>query len=114
MTLLFGVIPNFWVYLGVMLLCGMSVPLFNTPTQTIMQSKIDPAVMGRVFSVAMMINGLAMPLGMALFGPLSDAVKIECLLIVTGVLMFASGFVLIASKTLKAAGAPEREIKQCR
>ncbi|MDR1540923.1 MAG: MFS transporter [Clostridiales bacterium] len=103
-TFLFGVVPNFWVYLGVMLLCGMSVPLFNTPTQTIMQSKIDPSVMGRVFSVVMMINGLAMPLGMLLFGPLGDAVRIESLLIVTGVLLFASGFVLVASKTLKAAG----------
>jgi DHA3 family macrolide efflux protein-like MFS transporter len=103
-TFLFGVVPNFWVYLGVMLLCGISVPLFNTPTQSIMQSKLDPAVMGRVFSVAMMINGLAMPIGMLLFGPLGDVVKIEFLLIVTGVLLFASAFVLVASKTLKAAG----------
>jgi DHA3 family macrolide efflux protein-like MFS transporter len=103
-TFLFGVVPNFWVYLGIMLLCGMSVPLFNTPTQTMMQSKIDPAVMGRVFSVLMIINGLAMPLGMALFGPLGDVVRIEALLIATGTLLFASGFVLCASKTLKAAG----------
>ncbi|MDR1928151.1 MAG: MFS transporter [Oscillospiraceae bacterium] len=106
-TFLFGVVPNFWVYLGVMLLCGMSVPFFNTPTQTIMQSKLDPAVMGRVFSVLMMINGLAMPMGMALFGPLGDVVRIESLLIVTGALLFASGFALVASKTLKAAGAPD-------
>jgi DHA3 family macrolide efflux protein-like MFS transporter len=103
-TFLFGVVPNFWVYLGVMILCGMSLPFFNTPTQTIIQSKLDPAVMGRVFSVSMMINGLAMPAGMALFGPLSDIVRIETLLIVTGALMFASGFVLAASKTIKAAG----------
>ncbi|GHU08354.1 MFS transporter [Spirochaetia bacterium] len=106
-TLLFGVVPNFWVYLAIMLLCGMSVPLFNTPTQTIMQSKLDPAIMGRVFSVMMMINGLAMPVGMVLFGPLGDIVRIESLLIITGILLFASGFVLCASKTLKAAGAPE-------
>ncbi|MDR1001058.1 MAG: MFS transporter [Clostridiales bacterium] len=105
-TFLFGVISNFWAYLGVMLLCGMTVPFFNTPSTTIMQTKIPPQIMGRVFSILMMINGLAMPLGMALFGPLGDAVKIEYLLIVTGALLFASGFVLRASKTLKAAGAP--------
>jgi DHA3 family macrolide efflux protein-like MFS transporter len=108
-TVLFGIIPNFWVYLSIMLLCGMTVPFFNTPATTIMQTKIPPEIMGRVFSILMMINGLAMPLGMALFGPLGDIMKIEYLLIVTGALLFASGFVLCASKTLKAAGksAPE-------
>jgi DHA3 family macrolide efflux protein-like MFS transporter len=105
-TFLFGVVSNFGVYLAVMLLCGLTVPFFNTPSMTIMQTKIDPQIMGRVFSVLMMINGLAMPVGMALFGPLGDIAQIEILLIVTGVLMFTSGFVLLASKTLKAAGNP--------
>jgi DHA3 family macrolide efflux protein-like MFS transporter len=109
-TFLFGVIPNFWVYLSVMLLCGLTVPLFNTPAMTILQTRIPPQVMGRVFSILMMNNGLAMPLGMALFGPLSDAVKIEYLLMVTGALLFASGFVLCASKTLNAAGAPKEAL----
>jgi DHA3 family macrolide efflux protein-like MFS transporter len=103
-TFLFGIVPNFWIYLGIMLLCGLTVPFFNTPTMTIMQTKINPQIMGRVFSVFMMINGLAMPLGMALFGPLGDFVRIEFLLIVTGTLLFASGFALLASKTLKEAG----------
>ena len=103
-TFLFGIVPNFWIYLGIMLLCGLTVPFFNTPTMTIMQTKINPQIMGRVFSVLMMINGLAMPLGMALFGPLGDVVRIEILLIVTGALIFASGFALLASKPLKEAG----------
>jgi DHA3 family macrolide efflux protein-like MFS transporter len=71
-----------------------------------MQTKIDPQLMGRVFSILMTINSLAIPLGMALFGPLGDIAKIEYLLIVTGVLLFASGFALCASKTLKSAGEP--------
>ncbi|MDR0569822.1 MAG: MFS transporter [Clostridiales Family XIII bacterium] len=108
-TFLFGVVPNFWVYLAIMLLCGMTVPFFNTPSTTIMQTKVKPRVMGRVFSVMMMINGLAMPLGMALFGPLGDAVRIEALLVATGALMFASGFVLLASKALVGAGGMGEE-----
>jgi DHA3 family macrolide efflux protein-like MFS transporter len=105
-TFLFGIVPNFWAYLAVMLLCGMTVPVFNTPSTALMQTKIEPQVMGRVFSILMMINSLALPLGMALFGPLSDMVRIEYLLITTGILLFASGFALCASKTLKAAGEP--------
>jgi DHA3 family macrolide efflux protein-like MFS transporter len=108
-TFLFGVVPNFWGYLLVMLACGMTVPFFNTPSATIMQTKIPPQIMGRVFSILTMINSLAMPLGMALFGPLSNAVKIEYLLIATGVLLFAGGFALLRSKTLIAAGMPEAD-----
>ncbi|MDR1136190.1 MAG: MFS transporter [Clostridiales Family XIII bacterium] len=108
-TILFGVVPNFWVYLSIMLLCGVTVPFFNTASMTIMQTKIEPQIMGRVFSILMMINSLAMPLGMALFGPLGDLVKIEYLLVVTGALLFASGFVLCASKTLKSVGEPTLE-----
>jgi DHA3 family macrolide efflux protein-like MFS transporter len=105
-TFLFGVVPNFWIYLGVMLLCGATVPFFNTPAMTIMQTQVEPHIMGRVMSVSSMINGVAMPLGMLIFGPLGDVVRIETLLIIAGTLLFASGFVLLASKSLIAAGEP--------
>ncbi len=103
-TLLFGVIPNFWIYLGVMVLCGLSMPIYNTPAMTLMQTKIPPEIMGRVLSVMMIINGIAMPLGMALFGPLGDIVRIEWLLIVTGVLLLAGGVALNWRKELIKAG----------
>ncbi|MFT4104737.1 MAG: MFS transporter [Lacrimispora sp.] len=101
---LLGVVPDFWVYLGVMLVCGATMPLFNTPSMTLLQSKIDPDKMGRVFSVMMMFSGLAMPLGMAVFGPLSDIVRIEWLLIGTGVVIFASGLALLRAHSLIEIG----------
>ncbi len=103
-TVLFGIIPNFWVYLSVMVFCGCTMPFFNTPSMTLMQTKIPPNLMGRVFSVLMVINGIAMPIGMALFGPLSDAVKIETLLVVTGVLLLVGGVVLFLQKELIKIG----------
>ncbi len=103
-TVLFGVTSNFWIYLGVMVFCGCTMPLYNTPSMTLMQTNIPPHMMGRVFSAVAMVNGLAMPLGMALFGPLGDAVKIEWLLIVTGALMIAGGFALNGRKELVRAG----------
>ena len=48
-----------------------------------------------------------MPLGMLIFGPISDMIKIEWLLIVTGILMFIQGFFLIGSKILMEAGKPD-------
>ncbi len=103
-TLLFGVTPNFWVYIGVMIFCGCTMPLYNTPSMTLMQTKIPPQLMGRVFSAMSMLSGLAMPLGIALFGPLGDKVKIELLLIITGALMMAGGLVLYKRKELVQAG----------
>ncbi len=104
-TLLFGVIPNFWLYTAVMVLCGCSMPVYNTPAMTLMQQNIPPQYMGRVFSVLMIINGLAMPLGMALFGPLGDAVRIELLLMITGLLLIAGAGVLRGRKELRAVGS---------
>ncbi len=103
-SVLLGVIPNFWVYLGVMLLCGATVPLYNSPSVTLLQSSIDPDKMGRVFSVMMMFSGLAMPLGMAVFGPLGDMVKIEWLLIVSGAAIFISGLALLGARSLIEVG----------
>lgn len=108
-TFLFGVVPNFGVYLGIMIVCGCSMPLYNTPSMTLMQVKIPPQLMGRVFSVLTMVSGIAMPLGVAVFGPLGDVVKIEVLLIITGVMLIAGGFVHLSRRELVAAGAPQEE-----
>ncbi len=101
---LLGVVPNFWIYLGVMLICGVTMPLFNTPSMTLLQSKIEPDKMGRVFSVMMMFGGLAMPLGMVVFGPLGDVVRIEWLLIASGIVIFVSGLALLRARSVIEIG----------
>jgi len=103
-TLLFGVVPNFWIYLAVMVLCGCSMPLFNTPSLTVMQTQIPPGMMGRVFSTLSMVSGLGMPLSIALFGPLSDVMPIEPLLVATGTLLVLGGFLLMSRKEIIAVG----------
>lgn len=51
-----------------------------------------------------MFSGVAMPLGMVVFGPLGDTVRIEWLLITTGVISFVSGFSLLRAKALIEIG----------
>lgn len=108
-TILFGIVPNFWIYLAVMIFCGCTIPLYNTPSLTILQSEIPPELMGRVFSVFMVVNGIAMPLSMSVFGPLGDKIKIEWLLIVTGIILVLGAFVLSKSKALLAVGKDASE-----
>lgn len=45
-----------------------------------------------------------MPLGMLIFGPLSDIIKINWLLIWTGLLIFILSFFTLKSKVLIEAG----------
>lgn len=105
-TLALGVAPVFWLYLAIMAVTGISLPLFNTPSMVLLQEKVEPDFMGRVFGVMTMISSSMMPLGMLLFGPVSDIIAIEWLLIGTGFLMFIQSFFLIGSKELVEAGKP--------
>lgn len=111
-TFALGVVPNFWFYLFIMSLVGISIPFFNTPSTVLLQEKVEADYLGRVFGVLGMISSSMMPLGMLIFGPISDVIKIEWLLIGTGILLFIQGFFLIGSKDLVDAGKPKDEIPQ--
>jgi DHA3 family macrolide efflux protein-like MFS transporter len=105
-TFALGVIPNFWVYLLFMGLVGVAMPMFNTPSAVLLQEKVSGDYLGRVFSVLGMISSVMMPLGMVIFGPLSDIVEIEWLLMLTGPLICIQGFFLLNNKSLIEAGKP--------
>ena len=101
-----GLFGEFGLYLGCVLTTGFFVPVFTAPLIAILQSKIDPGFMGRVFSVLSMMSSLMMPLGMVLWGPLGDIVAIDWLLIGTGTFIFLMGFMFVLNKTLLIAGVP--------
>jgi DHA3 family macrolide efflux protein-like MFS transporter len=84
---------------------GVSIPLYNTPATVLLQQKVEPDYLGRVFGVLGMISSIMMPMGMLVFGPLADIIKIEWLLIVTGLAMVALSFFIYKNKELVAAGS---------
>ncbi len=102
-----GIVPVFSIYLLFMGIMGFSIPFFNTPSTVLLQEKIEESFMGRVFGVILMISTSMMPLGMLIFGPMSDFIKIEWIMIGTGLLIFAQGFFLIGSNVLREAGKPK-------
>lgn len=53
------------------------------------QEKVDPSMHGRVFSIMQIATSCALPIGMVLFGPIADKVRIQSLLIVAGSLVVA-------------------------
>ena len=100
-----GLIGNFWVYVLCMGAVGVVMSLFNAPMMATLQINVDAEYMGRVFSVLAMMGSLMMPLGMILWGPLSDVVAIDWLLVGTGCFVFLMGFLIVLDKTLLKAGA---------
>jgi DHA3 family macrolide efflux protein-like MFS transporter len=103
-VLMLGVVGNFYVYIMFMLVQGVVLPFYNTPMTVMIQEQVDPAYMGRVSSISTMINSIAMPIGIALFGPLADVVSIELLLLVSGALMMIFGFLYLANRPMMNAG----------
>jgi DHA3 family macrolide efflux protein-like MFS transporter len=70
----------------------------------ILQARIDPDFMGRVFSVSMMAGSLAMPVGMLIFGPLADVTTVDLLLIITGIGIALLAAFFIIPRSLREAG----------
>ncbi|KNY29449.1 MFS transporter [Pseudobacteroides cellulosolvens] len=105
-TFALGVAPIFWIYLSFMGLVGIVMPMFNTPFTVLLQQKVEENFLGRVFGVLSMISSIMMPLGMLVFGPVSDFIKIEWLLIGTGILMLIESFFMFVDKVLIDAGKP--------
>lgn len=103
-TVALGVIPVFWIYCAIMVAFGFAMPFFSTPFTVLIQQKVEEEFLGRVFGVLTMISSSMMPIGMLAFGPLSDYVKIEWMLIGTGITMLALTVIMLGSKPLIEIG----------
>lgn len=108
-TFALGMIPFFWIYLIFMALFGVAMPIFNTPTTVLLQEKIEEGFLGRVFGVMGMISTSMMPIGMLIFGPLADFIKVEWLLLGTGIFIMILSIFLGKDKALIEARKPSIE-----
>lgn len=105
-TFALGIVPIFGIYLVFMAVFGVAMPLFNTPTTVLLQEKVDESYLGRIFGVFGMISTSMMPIGMLIFGPLADVVKVEWLLVGTGMLILILSLFLGGNKVLLETGKP--------
>lgn len=103
-TIGLGLSTFFWIYLLCMTVFGVTVPVFNTPSTVLLQENVEESYLGRVFGVMAMISTSMMPLGMLIIGPLSDRIRIEWLLLVSGALLFLLSILLITNKVLGQIG----------
>ena len=84
-----GFTTNLILFFAIAFLMGLAVPAFSTAAMTLLQETVEPERQGRVFGFVGIIMAVAMPLGMAILGPLADVMPVETLLIVSGILTIA-------------------------
>jgi DHA3 family macrolide efflux protein-like MFS transporter len=106
LTVALGLSPNLAVFLIVMFLVGFFIPGFSTPSMTVVQEVVEPERHGRVFGFWGIVGAVAMPLGMAIFGPMAQVMSVESVLVIAGVLMMiALAVALLAPAGRKAVKA---------
>lgn len=80
-----GLTQHFFIYLILMTLYGIAMTTVQTSVTTIIQELAEGAVHGRVFGLMGSLYSGALPLGMAIFGPLADVFPIQSLMVVSGI-----------------------------
>jgi MFS transporter, DHA3 family, macrolide efflux protein len=103
-TIGLGLPFNFWVYIGFWAFVGFFISLSSPILVALIQEKVDPLFIGRVFSVFGLISMVSMPLGMVLFGPLSDTIDVSLIILLSGVLMIVIAIFPLFKKPLMKEG----------
>lgn len=113
LSIALGLSTDMWVFFGFMLLVGVAVPFFSTPSTTLLQERVAPEYQGRVFGFVGVVMATAMPIGMLVFGPLADVVSVELLLVVAGLVTFVvvlTAALIPAGRRAVALGAQPVEV----
>ena len=93
-------------------LSGVCVALFFTLWDTSIQEQVPPAAVSRVSSYDFTASMGLMPIGMAIAGPVADAVGLHATLIGMSVLGVASALAWLAQPSVRALERPERAVAE--
>ena len=94
MTIGMGVSPVFLVYLVLMFGYSAAITMIQTAVTTIIQEQADGAMQGRVFGLmGAMYSGFLL-VGMAVFGPLADALPLQWIMVGCGIVLVFVTFCL--------------------
>lgn len=101
-----GLLPpsGFLLFAASCLVMGFAAPFYAGVQTALVQEKIQPQYLGRVFSLLGSVQGLAMPLGLILSGMFADGIGVSRWFLVSGMLLLSVAmlaFLLPAMKKLE-------------
>lgn len=107
-----GIPLNFWVYIGFWCFVGFFISISNPILVSLIQEKVDPNYIGRVFSVFGLINTISLPLGMLFFGPMSDVIDVSIMILISGVMMMIIAIVPLFNRRLIIEGLKAEKVDE--
>lgn len=93
-TLAAGLVPAsaLTLFLGLAFLMGVSSPLYSAPQMALMQERVDPECMGRVFGLYGAVCSWAMPVGLVASTLFADGIGVEsCFALIGAAMMILAG-----------------------
>ena len=99
MAVLMGTTPDFSLYLVFMLVYGIALTAVQTTITTLLQECTDASVRGRVFGMLGSMYSGFLPLGMAVFGPLSDQMPLQWIMTASGIFLICTGLRVRVSRS---------------
>ena len=99
MAVLMGTTPDFPLYLVFMLVYGIALTAVQTTITTLLQECTDASVRGRVFGMLGSMYSGFLPLGMAVFGPLSDLLPLQWIMTASGIFLICTGLRVRVSRS---------------
>ena len=103
-TMGLGLPYNFTIYIGFWGFVGVFISLSSPLLVALIQEKVDPQFIGRIFSVFGLIHMVSLPLGMLVFGPISDFIDVSIIILISGFLMVVISIFPLFNKQLMKEG----------
>lgn len=89
-----GVSRHFVLYLAFMALYGIALTTVQTTITTVLQENSEASMQGRVFGLMSSLYSSCYPIGMALFGPMANAIPLQ------GIMFFSGAALLLVAGTV--------------
>ena len=102
MAIAMGAGRYFPAYLIYMAVYGVALTAVQVTVTTMIQEYANPSMHGRMFGLMSSLYAACYPLGMALFGPLSDRIPLQGIMIFSGAALMVIAAGVYADQDLKA------------
>jgi len=98
-----GILPTygFAIFAVLSTFMGFSAPLYNSPAMALMQEKIDPEYLGRVFGVYGSLLSFAMLIGLVVSGVFADIVGVNILFLISGIIITVLSVITIMTPSIR-------------
>ena len=106
-----GLLPSwaFWIFVVLTALSGIAASVYNACFTAIIQSKIDPAALGRVFSMFFSLSILPSLVGLMGTGFLADNIGINNTFLILGLVIIVIGIIAFLTPEMTRLGVNANE-----